>query len=162
VSRAAEAASLRVRAARATDAVGILQLEQSFPGDRMSARSVRHFLVTPTASVRVATIDGGVAGAIILLLRRNSRWARIYSAAVDPRWRGRGIGRKLVQAAETDAKRRGCVGVALEVREDNAAARALYDDLGYRADAVLPGYYDDGAPGIRLRKPFDPLVRNYR
>lgn len=154
--------SVRVRAARASDAAGILQLEQSFPGDRMSARSVRHFLRAPGACVRVAVIGAGVAGAIILLLRRNSRWARIYSVAVDPQWRGRGIGRRLVLAAEADARRRGCAGVALEVREDNAGARALYDDLGYHPDAVLPGYYEDGAPGIRLRKPFKPLVRNYR
>ena len=156
------APAVRVRAARAGDAAGIFELERSFPGDRMSARSVRRFLNAPGACIRVATVGAAIAGAIILLLRRNSRWARIYSVAVDPRWRGRGIGRRLVLAAEADARRRGCTGVALEVREDNAGARALYEDLGYRADAVLPGYYEDGAPGIRLRKPFTPLVRNYR
>lgn len=154
----AAASQVRVRAARAADAAGILALERSFPGDRMSARSVRHFLRVPTARVRVAVAGGNIAGAIILLLRRNSRWARIYSVAVDPDYRGQGIGRRLIVAAEADARQRGCCGVALEVREDNVAARTLYDGLGYRVDAVLPDYYEDGAPGIRLRKPFSALV----
>ncbi|MES0873913.1 GNAT family N-acetyltransferase [Sinimarinibacterium thermocellulolyticum] len=152
----------RVRRARAEDAAGILALEQHFPGDRMSARSVRHLLRAASACVRVACLDGAVVGAVILLLRRNSRWARIYSVAVDPRWRGLGIGRRLVLAAEADARRLGRDGVTLEVREDNAAARALYENLGYRIDAVLPGYYEDGAPGIRLRKPFAPPLRSGR
>ena len=69
----AAASQVRVRAARAGDAAGILALERSFPGDRMSVRSVRHFLRVPTASVRVAVAGGNIAGAVILLLRRNSR-----------------------------------------------------------------------------------------
>ena len=42
-------------------------------------------------------------------------------------------------------------GEKLEVRVDNPAARGLYAKLGYVEDAVLPGYYDDGTDGLRLR-----------
>ena len=154
MSGGSAAPAARLRTARAGDVDGILALERSFPGDRMSARSVRRFIGAPGACVRVAAVGTRIAGALVLLLRRNSCWARIYSVAVDPDFRGRGIGRRLVLAAEADARRRGCAGVTLEVREDNAAARALYEQMGYRVDAVLPGYYEDAAPGIRLRKPF--------
>ncbi len=151
---------MRIRAARADDAAGILALEASFPTDRMSARSVRRFI--GLQAVLVAVSGRTVVGALVLLLRRNSRWARIYSVAVDPLWRGRGIGRRLVVGAAAHARAAGCLGVGLEVRADNAAARALYAALGYHEVAHLPGYYEDGAPGIRLRKPFGRLVQKYR
>ncbi|MFA5939556.1 MAG: GNAT family N-acetyltransferase [Sinimarinibacterium sp.] len=146
--------AVRIRRARPADAAAILALEDAFPSDRMSARSVRRFLSAATARAVIADRDGAVAGALILLLRRNSRWGRIYSVVVDPRHRGLGLGRRLVEAAETLARREGCTGVGLEVRADNDPARKLYRSLGYAEAAALPAYYQDGAPGIRLRKPF--------
>jgi GNAT superfamily N-acetyltransferase len=69
--------------------------------------------------------------------------------------RGRGIGRKLVETAESIVAARGLTQVGLEVTTDNphnAVARALYARLGYR-DAgfgeFISGYtyWDaDGAP----------------
>jgi [ribosomal protein S18]-alanine N-acetyltransferase len=158
VSRAA--GPVRIRPARAADAAGVLALEAAFPTDRMSARSVRRFITAQTVLVAVA--GQAVVGALVLILRRNSRWARIYSVAVDPHCRGRGIGRRLILAAETRARRAGCSGMSLEVRADNSGARALYAALGYHEAAQLPGYYDDRAPGVRLRKPFSLPVREYR
>lgn len=150
----AAARSVRVRRGRAADAGAILALEEAFPTDRMSARAVRRFLAAPGARVLVVEAGGDVAGALILLLRRNSRWARIYSVVVDPRHRGLGLGRRLIEAAEACARREDRCGVSLEVRRDNAPARGLYHALGYAEVAALPDYYEDGAPGIRLRKPF--------
>ncbi|HEY1077266.1 MAG TPA: GNAT family N-acetyltransferase [Fontimonas sp.] len=148
------AAAARIRPGRPQDAEGILALEAGFSTDRMSARSVRYFLAAASARVLVAELDGRVAGALIMLLRRNSRWARIYSVAVDPRWRNMGLGRQLVAAAEKQAKRDGRQGMSLEVRIDNVGARALYLRLGYQEQAQLPAYYEDGGPGVRLRKQF--------
>ncbi len=144
----------RIRPGRLRDADGILALEAGFSTDRMSARSVRYFLSAATAQVLVADAGGQVAGALIVLLRRNSAWARIYSVAVDPRWRSMGLGRRLIAAAEKQARREGRQGMSLEVRTDNAGARALYLRLGYQEQAELPAYYEDGAPGVRLRKQF--------
>jgi [ribosomal protein S18]-alanine N-acetyltransferase len=158
VSRAA--GPVRIRTARAADAAGVLALETSFTTDRMSARSVRRFIAAQ--AVLVAVADRTVVGALVLLLRRSSRWGRIYSVAVDPLRRGHGIGRRLILAAERRTRRAGCNGVSLEVRADNAGARALYSALGYHEVAQLSGYYDDQAPGIRLLKPFSLPVREYR
>lgn len=142
----------QVRRGRPADAAGVLALEALFPSDRMSARSVRHFLRAPSAAVWTAQAADGVLGALVLLTRRHSRAARIYSLAVHPRARGLGLAKRLVQAAEAEARRRGCRRIALEVRLDNGAARALYAGLGYAETERLPHYYDDGAPGLRLRK----------
>jgi ribosomal-protein-alanine N-acetyltransferase len=49
-----------------------------------------------------------------------------------------------------EAAKMGLLRVRLEVRADNAAARALYAKLGFAESGQLPGYYEDGADGLRL------------
>lgn len=141
---------LRVRAARASDAAAILQLEALFPSDRMSLRSVRRFLRVDTARVFVAEQASCILGNLVLLFRRGSPAVRIYSVVVDPAARGLGLGHRLVEGAEREARRRGLRRVTLEVRADNLAARGLYASRGYVVARELPAYYDDGADGLRL------------
>ena len=140
----------RVRPAQHRDDAAILTLEELFPSDRMSLRSVRHFLKSPSARTWVAELEGAVVGNLILLTRRNSCVARIYSVVVAPQARGRSFGERMVRAAQTEALKLGLKQIKLEVRVDNAAARALYAKLGYVESEALPGYYEDGADGLRL------------
>ena len=143
---------IRIRAARPDDARAIVELESHFPSDRISPRSVRGFLRSPRARVLIAERDRAVLGNLILLLPQRWRAARIYSVVVDPAARGAGVGARLVAAAEAAARAAGREAVSLEVRSDNAAAQAMYAKLGYVTAQPLPGYYDDGADGLRLRK----------
>lgn len=143
-------AAVRIRRATAADAQAILRLEALFPSDRMSARSVRRFIASPGARVLVAARNGELLGNLVLLTRRGSSTARIYSVIVDPCARGLGIGQQLVAAAETAAQALGCTEVALEVRADNTTARTMYAKRGYVVARELAGYYDDGADGLRL------------
>lgn len=147
-----DAGSVQIRRGAAADAPAILEMEAHFPSDRMSARSVRNFLVSPTASVWVAQAASALVGSLILLTRSNSRSARIYSVIVLPQMRGRGLAARFVAAAESQARKNGLQAITLEVRADNAPARALYRKLGYAEVKSLPGFYDDGADGLRLRK----------
>lgn len=142
----------KIRKARRADAAAILTLEKYFPGDRLSRRSVRALLRARSAQVLLAESGRQALGAAVLLTRRNSRTARIYSVVVAPPARGAGLGRALVESAEAAARRRGCRAVSLEVRENGRAARALYRKLGYRELARLPDYYEDGAAALRLGK----------
>jgi ribosomal protein S18 acetylase RimI-like enzyme len=57
--------------------------------------------------------------------------------AVEPSYRGRGIGSRLLAAAEDEARRRGLPYMGLMVTEDNAAARALYERAGYLTERRL-------------------------
>ena len=57
--------------------------------------------------------------------------------AVEPSHRGRGIGSRLLAAAEDEARRRGLPYMGLMVTEDNAAARALYGRAGYLTERQL-------------------------
>lgn len=56
--------------------------------------------------------------------------------AVDPGWRGRGLGRELMEAIESRLLARGCPKINLLVRTDNAEVLDFYAALGYRPDAV--------------------------
>jgi [ribosomal protein S18]-alanine N-acetyltransferase len=151
---------LRLRRARASDAASIQALEALFPGDRLSRRSIQRLIGAPSAVMVVAVPASrhrpasALLGALILLTRRNSRAARIYSLAVHPDARGRGLAQALIRRAEACARQRGCVQMTLEVRDDNVAARRLYEKLGYRAQRVLPAYYQDGADGVRFQRQF--------
>lgn len=49
---------------------------------------------------------------------------------------GRGVGRALIGAAEAWSRERGHRLFSLNVFEDNARARALYERLGYRTDTI--------------------------
>ena len=145
---------LRLRPARAADLPGLLALEATFPGDRMSARQFRRHLASPRARWQVAEEGGRLLGYSLVLLRRGTARARLYSIAVDPAARGRGLGRRLLAASEQAAAAAGCTGMVLEVRQDNPAANALYQDRGYRRVAALPGYYEDGGDGWRYVRDF--------
>ena len=62
----------------------------------------------------------------MILFRAGTGMARLYSLAVHPEMAGKGIGRKLLEAAEDAAFEHDRLFLRLEVREDNASAIALY------------------------------------
>ncbi|MGV1004283.1 MAG: GNAT family acetyltransferase [Candidatus Nanopelagicales bacterium] len=53
--------------------------------------------------------------------------------AVDPPWRGHGIGSQLMDRCEADLRSRGCPKINLMVRGDNEAVARFYEQRGYRA-----------------------------
>jgi ribosomal protein S18 acetylase RimI-like enzyme len=57
----------------------------------------------------------------------------VHDLAVLPDCRGQGVGRRLLEAVEARARSLGCGKITLEVREDNAGARGLYDSFGFGA-----------------------------
>ena len=55
----------------------------------------------------------------------------LYYVAVDPALQGRGLGRRMVDHAESWLCRLGVPKVNLMIREDNEAVARFYDALGY-------------------------------
>ena len=133
------------------DAISALENE-SFPQDRVSRRSFRHFLRQARRPVIAATIDGELAGYALVALRRGTRRLRIYSIAVDPRFTRRGVGRALLQSCEQYARASGRDAITLEVRYDNAPAIGLYEKSGFRQFGEHEDYYEDGATALRYEK----------
>lgn len=77
----------------------------------------------------------------------------VQTIAVAEAARGTGLGRRLIQQAQHDARERGVRELFLEVRDDNAPARALYGSEGFVEIGVRPGYYQpEGVDAIVMRK----------
>lgn len=146
---------VRIRPARAADADALAALEwRCFPGDRMSARQYRRHAASPRAVVLLAADAGGlVIGGAVVLFRAGSAKGRLYSIAVDPAARGRGLGAALLAAAEAAARRRGATSLRLEVRQDNPVAIALYEARGYRRTGARARFYEDGADAWCYERP---------
>ena len=54
-----------------------------------------------------------------------------------------GIGRRLLSELAWEARRRRCVGLTLEVRVSNEAAKAMYQRFGYSPAGVRKNYYSE-------------------
>ncbi|HXL48121.1 MAG TPA: peptidase C39 family protein [Xanthobacteraceae bacterium] len=153
----APVAEIRVRKAERADLDVLTDLEQRvFATDRLSRRSLRRFLNSPTAEVIVAEDAGRLAGTAIVLFRPRSLIARLYSLAVAPQMGGRGAGPMLLAAAEAAAFARDCRAIRLEVHVTNHAAIARYRKSGYRGVGRIGRYYEDGGDALRFEKRLVP------
>lgn len=155
-----------IRRADPAEAAEILRVEHaSFtPGDAFSAAQIARMLRNPRAFVFIAdaaqaTRTGhrhpGVVGWAAILTRqhRNGLSGRLYSIAIAPEAAGQGLGRRLAVHTIDAVETAGVTRISLEVRADNDRAIALYESLNFRTTERLPGYYGDGADGLRMRRP---------
>lgn len=67
--------------------------------------------------------------------------AQISNIAVHPDFRGRGIGKKVIQEIMELMVKQGVRYVVLEVRPSNQVARALYHKLGFEVIGIRKDYY---------------------
>jgi ribosomal-protein-alanine N-acetyltransferase len=86
------------------------------------------------------------------LIRIAADEAELLSIAVDPKWRGKGVGKALLQAGLDDLLMSPARRMFLEVREDNNAATRLYKSLGFKTISERKGYYPrpDGTAATAL------------
>jgi ribosomal protein S18 acetylase RimI-like enzyme len=152
-------AEIHVRAGVAADLDALIALETKvFATDRMSRRSLRHFLTATSATVVVAEYEGRIAGSAVVLFRPNSAIARLYSIAVAPHRSGYGIGPLLLSAAEEAALARDCLYLRLEVHENNHRAIGRYRKAGYREFGRHETYYEDKGHALRFEKLLTPRI----
>ena len=143
------------------DASGVLEVLDSYAADpvgggRPLTKDVRDRLPSmlrdhPGALVLLAFADeqpvGVTVGFFTLSTFRAQPLLNIHDVAVLPAYRGRGVGRALLQAAEDRARQQGCCKLTLEVQDDNTTARILYQRFGFM-DFVV----GDSAPTRFLAK----------
>ncbi|WP_458525469.1 ribosomal protein S18-alanine N-acetyltransferase [Onishia taeanensis] len=148
-----------LRPAQPGDLAALCRLEQlCFETDHFNRRQLAHLLNRAHALTWVAEDEAQrLVGYATLLLRRNSRMARLYSFCVHPECQGQGVGRRLLDTLEGEARDRGCEGLTLEVRADNRRARALYRRMGFGLRRWLDDYYADGCAAWQMEKSLIPL-----
>ena len=148
-----------MRRAKLHDLDAIMRLErETFVNDAWPEASMRRELENPHAYYLVAVDDDaedperrllGYAG---LLAPPDGGQGDIQTIAVARFARGIGLGRGLMHALITQARRRHVAELFLEVRADNPIARSLYESLGFVEIGVRRGYYQpDNVDAIAMR-----------
>ncbi|MDQ2070303.1 GNAT family N-acetyltransferase/peptidase C39 family protein [Natronospira bacteriovora] len=149
-----------IRDARQSDLDVLVALENAvFDSDRLSRRSFQRFIQQGRSALRVAEEEGRLLGYVLVIFRRGTSLARLYSMAVASDAQGRGLGRRLLVDGEQQAVENGCVAMRLEVREDNASAITLYQSAGYQPFGRYPDYYEDHADALRMEKSLADVIR---
>jgi ribosomal protein S18 acetylase RimI-like enzyme len=83
----------------------------------------------------VAVTGDRLAGTIMAGYDGHRGW--IYSLAVHPECRGRGIGTLLLETAEKALVDRGCAKINLQIRDTNAGVAAFYEKHGFAREPLL-------------------------
>ena len=125
-------ARVAVRAATSRDVDRIAAIEAAAFSQPWSRESFAELLVTPSARMLVAVHDPDtIIGYAVLYLAADE--SELANLAVSASYRGRGVGRRLLEAAMGEAAARGARHMYLEVRASNYAAQSLYGSAGFTA-----------------------------
>lgn len=96
----------------------------------------------PTTRIFIAYQDGAPAGIAICFLGFSTFAARpllnIHDYFVSPAYRGKSVGRILMQEVERHAREEGCCKLTLEVLENNRRARSVYAAAGFERATYVP------------------------
>lgn len=114
--------------------------------------SENHFyqeLQKPYSRVLVLTddeTDTVVLGYIVYWIQAEG--VSLHNIAVDPKWRGMGLARRLLQLMINETVRDEIPRITLEVRESNTSAITLYKSIGFRATQTRQKFYNDGESAV--------------
>jgi ribosomal protein S18 acetylase RimI-like enzyme len=124
----------------------------------------RHALIPglkqlPTTTIFLAYQEGQAIG-IAVCFRGFSTFAarpliNIHDLAVLPQHRGRGVGRRLLEAVERKAQALDCCKITLEVAENNHKARQIYRAAGFAQTVYAP----EAGGALFMSKPLAAVVR---
>ena len=99
-------------------------------------------------------VDKRIIGGLVADLQPGWKWMTVHRLWVEVSHRRAGIGRLLLEAAEKEAQKRGCLHVAVDTFEFQA--RGFYEKQGYSVYAVQEDY-PVGHRKFLLRKTFPKI-----
>lgn len=135
--------TVRVRLVQGDDIEKILEIENSSFIRTWDADRLRRLAYGSFSGVLVATDETGGVETVcgFLAWRVRARLFHIQTIAVDPQFRGRGVGHRLIECAMELARDGGSERLYLEVRVSNAKAIHLYESFGFAVEKKIPRYY---------------------
>ena len=98
-------------------------------------RDIDRKLARDAENLVVLEEDGELIGSVMVGYEGHRGW--INYLAVHPAHRRQGLGRLLMDEAETRLRGLGCPKVNLQVRNSNEAAREFYRQIGYTFDEAV-------------------------
>ncbi|MBN9483085.1 MAG: GNAT family N-acetyltransferase [Bacteroidetes bacterium] len=98
-------------------------------------------------TIFIAEKDNKVIGCVMLYPIDDEEKIKLRQMAVDGDWQGRGVGRMLVEAAETYAKQQGYSSIILHAR---SVSEGFYKKLGYYTTSSE--FTEVGIPHVVMEK----------
>lgn len=141
-----------IRAARQEDAERIVTIDQASFSHPWAPHVMREAVEKAQNGEYIALIaenEDELCGFVIAWTVRDE--GEIATIAVDAKWRGQGLGKRLLEAALHEAARRGAEAMFLEVRPGNADARHLYESCGFATVGLRKKYYSNGDDAIIMK-----------
>lgn len=133
----------------------ITEADEFSPSVEAEARLIRDIARSVNSLFLVAEFEGRIVGQLTLEggKRRNVRHAATLGITVEREWRGRGIGRRLIEHAITWARQSGVLTrIELHVFARNESAVHLYESCGFELEGRRRG------PVMRDGELLDDLV----
>lgn len=130
---------MRIRPARRADAAAVNELldQLGYPqeGAAATADRLQTWADDPSSAAFVAEDGSALLGVLAVhlcpLFERDGSWSRIVVLVVAEGARGRGVGSRLVGAAEELASERGCLRMEVTSADHRPEAHEFYRRRGY-------------------------------
>lgn len=142
-----------VRKAQQADIPAILEIEwECFREDSFSKEQFAYLISRSKGTFYVMMEADRVIAYVSLLFHGGTRYLRIYSIAVHPDYRGRGLGQILMDQTIQTAGECKATKITLEVKVTNTSAIGLYMKNGFIPAGIKPCYYHDGSDAIYMQR----------
>lgn len=131
---------MKIRELTAADVEAASRIEQEAFSMPWSPRDFLEMVEADYAYYYVAEVEGEIVGCCGI--RNIAGEGEITNVVVASGFRGRGIGRMLMEHMLTEASYHGIGDCTLEVRVSNTPAIHLYESLGFKSEGIRPGFYE--------------------
>jgi ribosomal-protein-alanine N-acetyltransferase len=137
-----EAGAFRLRRMTRRDLPEVLGIERRAFSNPWPPSTFEGEIQNQGLSFPIVVVDEGtgrIAGYVIYWIIRDE--AQINNVAVHPDYRRRRVGETMLREILAALRTESVEFISLEVRAENAAARALYEKLGFKQIGIRKEYY---------------------
>jgi [ribosomal protein S18]-alanine N-acetyltransferase len=133
------------------DLPALVELEKKTQPSPWNEEHFKGEMQKPYSQVLVLTDDETdkiIAGFVVFWMMFDE--CQILNLAVDVPYRGRGLGKQMLQRVVSSALKKSLKRVALEVRKSNAPAIQLYQGVGFAITHVRKSFYSNGEDAYQM------------
>mgnify|MGYP001031050181 CR=1 FL=1 len=145
--------SCAVRLCERRDLEKVTEIERSCFDEPYDFSTFSYLLGADPEGFLVAECEGRVVGYAIGQLR--SGRGLVISLAVDPRYRGGGVGESILKELLEHFQRKHVKSVELQVDVHNSYAIKLYEKMGFQVKKTMREYYSSGKDAYLMSKILD-------